>query len=68
MLQEQKTRTGYAILGNPEPLVLADLKLKGDTLKDSMAVGEQFALSALQSELYILTVANIPEKKDKGNI
>ena len=36
MLQTQQTKTGFAILGHPEPLILADLKLKGETLKDSL--------------------------------
>lgn len=63
MLLAQKTRTGYAILGHPQPIVIADLKVKGDTLKDSIFVGEQFALSALQSELYILKIANMPVKR-----
>lgn len=67
MLQAQKARTGIAILGHPEPLLLADLKLKGEMLKDSIAVGELLALSTLQSELYILKLAHI-HKKDTGNI
>jgi len=63
MLPAQKSRTGLAIFGHPEPPLLADLKLKGETLKDSIAVGEQLALSALQSELYILKIAQIPENR-----
>jgi len=63
ILKTQKHRTGFAILGTPLALALADLKLKGDTLKDSICVGEQYALSALQSELYILKIGNTPDHR-----
>jgi len=61
-LQLQKQVTGFAILGTPPHTTLVDQKLKGETFEDSKTVGEHLALAALQSEIYILTIAGTKAK------
>ena len=59
LLQRQKSKTGFAILGHPVAQVVIDKNTKGEIQKQSQIVGEQLALNALQTELFVLDVAGI---------
>lgn len=59
ILARQKETTEYAILGNPPVEVIIDRKTPDCIKGASKVVGEQLALNALTTELYILIIAQI---------
>ena len=62
MLQQQKNKTGVAILGTPIPQLQEDPKYQ-DLLPSSLVVGEELAQAALASEVLILMVAEVPQSE-----
>jgi len=63
ILARQKEKTGYAILGTPPVEILVDKKTPEVIKGSSKVVGEQLALNALTSELYILLIAQISKEE-----
>ena len=62
ILARQKEKTGYAILGTPPVEVIIDKKTPEVIKRSSKVVGEQLALNALTTELYILIIAQIKKE------
>ena len=62
-LNKQKTRTKVGILGKPQKELLLDPKCADQFLLDSIAIGEQFAQTALEAEYLVLLVCDIPSKE-----
>ena len=63
ILDKQQTKTGVAILGNPIPELISDLKFQGSLKVDQLIHGEHIAQAALATELLVLDVAQIPRKE-----
>jgi len=63
ILARQKEKTGYAILGTPPVEVIIDKKIPECIKGSSKAVGEQLALNALTTELYIPIIAQIDKNE-----
>lgn len=63
MLQKQKTKTGFAILGHPIAQIILDKNTKGEIQHNSQLVGEQLALTVLQTELFVLDIAGIKQNQ-----
>jgi len=63
ILARQKEKTGFAILGNPPVEILIDKKTPEVIKGSAKVVGEQLALNALTSELYILIIAQISKEE-----
>lgn len=61
LLQTQKEKTGYAILGQPPIEILIDQKTPDVTKSTSKAVGEHLAKNALTTEICVLNIAQIPK-------
>jgi len=63
LLQTQKEKTGYAILGQPPVEILIDKKTPEATKSASKAVGEHLARNALTTEIFVLNIAKIPKEQ-----
>jgi len=60
ILFKQQQKTGIAILGRPQAVLMNDIKFQGELQKSQIKEGEKLALSALSSELLVLSVAETP--------
>jgi hypothetical protein len=65
ILFKHKIKTGVAILGQPNEILLNDGKFQGALQRAQIKEGERLAASALASELLVVEVANIPRDKHK---
>ncbi len=61
-LSQVKKRTGVGILGTASDQVRSDPKIQGDFLKDSIVVGECYALQSLTAEYLVLLLCESPKK------
>ncbi len=62
-LNKAKRRTGIAILGRPSEALLSDPKFSGEYKAESIRVGEGLAEATLSSELFVLSLAGVPDKE-----
>ena len=67
-LGKQKLRTKVGILGKPQKELLLDPKFKDKFLCDSVAIGERFAQTALEAELLVMLVCEVPSKEWRSYI